>query len=214
MPPVVRPYRGVSADDRRAQRRERLLEAGLDVLGEHGIAGVTMTAVRRRAGLTDRYFYESFRDRDDFLLAMLAHSVQLVNTAVLRALETAADDTRSRVRAVLAAALTEMTDDPRQARAFREAAGDPSVRPHLNLALAAYAKAGAWELGGRRKRTKQDQARLEVAATVLVGGLANAVTSWLEGGLEITRAQLIDECTHLYVAAADSIDRRSRAGRE
>ena len=213
MPPVVRPYRGVSAEDRRAQRRERLLEAGLDVLGEHGIAGVTMTAVRRRAGLTDRYFYESFRDRDDFLLAMLAHSVQLVNSAVLQALETAGDDTPSRVRAVLGAALTEMTDDPRQARAFREAAADPSVRPHLNLALAAYAKAGAWELGGRRKRTKQDQARLELAATVLVGGLANAVTSWLEGGLEITRAQLIDECTELYVAAAESIDRRSRAGR-
>ncbi|UUY03360.1 TetR/AcrR family transcriptional regulator [Svornostia abyssi] len=214
MPPVVRPYRGVSADDRRAQRRERLLEAGLDVLGEQGIAGVTMTAVRRRAGLTDRYFYESFRDRDDFLLALLAHSVQLVNTAVLRALEDAPDDTPSRVRAVLAAALTEMTDDPRQARAFREAAGDPAIRPHLNLALAAYAKAGAWELGGRRKRTKQDQARLELAATVLVGGLANAVTSWLEGGLKITRAELIDECTHLYVAAAESIDRRSRSRRE
>lgn len=207
----ARVYAGETAEARRARRREQLIGAARELLRTEGWSATSMRSVCAKAGLGDRYFYESFRDRDDFLLAMLAHSVQLVNTAVLQALEDAPDDTPSRVRAVLGAALTEMTDDPRQARAFREAAGDPAIRPHLNLALAAYAKAGAWELGGRRKRTKQDQARLEVAATVLVGGLANAVTSWLEGGLNITRAELIDECAHLYIAAAESIDQRSRA---
>src|SRR5687767_9668516 len=52
---VVRPYKGVSADERRALRREQLMEAGLDVLGSEGIAGLTMTEVCARAGLTERY---------------------------------------------------------------------------------------------------------------------------------------------------------------
>ena len=67
---VVRPYRGISADERRASRRARLLDAALEEVGERGMAGTTMTAVCARAGLTERYFYESFADRDEMLRAV------------------------------------------------------------------------------------------------------------------------------------------------
>jgi AcrR family transcriptional regulator len=58
---------GTTLTERREARRTALLEAALDLIGEAGAAAVTMRAVCRRAGLTDRYFYESFSDRDDLL---------------------------------------------------------------------------------------------------------------------------------------------------
>lgn len=209
MPPVVRPYRGISADARVAARRERLLEAGLDLLGEQGIAGVTMSGTCRRARLTDRYFYESFRNRDELLLAMLARSVETVNARIAAAVTTAGADPQARLRAALAAGMELLTDDPRQARAFLEASADPSLRAPMTAALGAYARAVAHELGGRRPRSPQDETRLELAATILVSGIARVAESWLQGTLDIPRDELIDECAHLYEAAASSINARS-----
>src|SRR5947209_20090513 len=60
-----RPYGGVSADDRRAERRRRLLDAGLELFGTKGIAATTIADVCEQAGLTKRYFYESFATIDE-----------------------------------------------------------------------------------------------------------------------------------------------------
>lgn len=65
-----RPYGGKSADQRRSERRRLIETAGLQIWQEHGWAAVTMRGVCARAGLTDRYFYESFADRDALLAAL------------------------------------------------------------------------------------------------------------------------------------------------
>src|SRR3954454_21644583 len=65
-----RVYGGLAADERSAQRRARLLEAGLDLLGSEGWAATTVTAVCTRARLTPRDFYESFRDRYELVVAI------------------------------------------------------------------------------------------------------------------------------------------------
>lgn len=64
-----RPYRGVEAAERLATRRRQLLSAGLDLLGsdQHDIAELTIRTICRRAGLSVRYFYESFTDKDEFV---------------------------------------------------------------------------------------------------------------------------------------------------
>src|SRR4029077_5184552 len=55
-----RAYGGVSAEDRIAARRAKLLDAGLELFGTRGYATTGVKDVCREAGLTDRYFYESF----------------------------------------------------------------------------------------------------------------------------------------------------------
>ena len=60
---VVREYGGVSADDRRAERRRRLLAAGRQIWGASGLRDVTVRGVCSAAGLQPRYFYEHFADR-------------------------------------------------------------------------------------------------------------------------------------------------------
>ncbi|EUA23076.1 bacterial regulatory s, tetR family protein [Mycobacterium xenopi 4042] len=57
-------------EDRQALRRDRLIAAGVQLLGDERGPAVTVRAVCRKAGLTERYFYESFADRDEFVRAV------------------------------------------------------------------------------------------------------------------------------------------------
>lgn len=86
---VGRRYRGQAIEDRRAERRQRLLEAGLSVFGEAGYHGATVRSICAAAGLTERYFYESFANSEDLLCAVYeAHMVlqqQRIMAAVLAA---------------------------------------------------------------------------------------------------------------------------------
>lgn len=58
---VTRPYGGVKAEARRQERLQRLLAAGLDVFGHRGYHHTTVRDICDAAGLTERYFYESFK---------------------------------------------------------------------------------------------------------------------------------------------------------
>src|ERR1700760_1177054 len=61
----VRPYGGVEASERLALRRRRLLEAGLELLGgSDNHPELTVRALCAEAGVSARYFYEGFTDKD------------------------------------------------------------------------------------------------------------------------------------------------------
>ena len=51
-------------------RRDELIAAGVALLGGAQGPALTVRAVCRAAGLTERYFYESFADRDEFVRAV------------------------------------------------------------------------------------------------------------------------------------------------
>ncbi|MFS3130068.1 TetR/AcrR family transcriptional regulator [Nocardioides sp. Bht2] len=82
-----RSYGGRTAAERRAQRRTALLEAGRDLWCEQGWAAVTMRGVCARAGVTDRYFYENFTDRDALLAAVAGEVRQEVTALLLASVE-------------------------------------------------------------------------------------------------------------------------------
>jgi AcrR family transcriptional regulator len=206
MAEVVRPYRGVSAEQRRAQRRAGLIEAALDVLGDEGIAGTTMTAVCARAGLTERYFYESFRDRDELLVAVYAAGVAEVYDVLLRALAASPPDPLARARAVAGALIEVLTSDPRKGRLHAESIGSEALREHRTAAISAIAAVVANQL--RDLRGLDDTAHdapLRLAAVMLVGGLSEAIVGWLDGTLDLSREMLVEECARLAVAAADAV---------
>jgi AcrR family transcriptional regulator len=63
-----RRYGGIALEDRQAERRERLIEAAIDVSARVGREGASVAAICAEAGLTARYFYESFPNRDALFL--------------------------------------------------------------------------------------------------------------------------------------------------
>ena len=77
-----RSWAGVGIEERRRVRRERLLTAGTDLIGAPGGAIANVRAVCRAAELTERYFYESFTDRDTFVLEVYAHVAKQAREAL------------------------------------------------------------------------------------------------------------------------------------
>jgi AcrR family transcriptional regulator len=73
-----RRYGGKTATERRDERRERLLDAGLELFGTDGFAAVTIEALCAEAGLNPRYFYEQFATREELLGAVYERHVVAV----------------------------------------------------------------------------------------------------------------------------------------
>lgn len=66
-----------SGVDPAIQRSRRMIEAAYGLLDEGGLEGLTIRAVLKRTGLSRRAFYERFAGKDDLMLAVFEHTVQL-----------------------------------------------------------------------------------------------------------------------------------------
>lgn len=76
--PGSRRIRGLDAEQRRQQRRDALLEAGLDLFATHGFANTTIEQLCQHAYVGTKAFYETFASRDDLYAALLARIVDEV----------------------------------------------------------------------------------------------------------------------------------------
>ena len=117
-PTPARPYRGVPQDERRAQRRNQLMMAGIAVYGERGYRLATVKAVCEAAGLTERYFYESFANSEELLIACFNTVTYTVLEEILAASRQAGRGPAARARAMLNAYFAALQREPRSARVF------------------------------------------------------------------------------------------------
>jgi AcrR family transcriptional regulator len=184
-------WSGVPLQDRQTLRRDELVAAGVELLGGAAGPALTVRAVCRAAGLTERYFYESFADRDEFVRAVYDD----VCSAAMSALTTA-DTPRDAVERFV----TLMVDDPVRGRVLLIA---PEREPVL-------AKSGAeWmpsfiELLQRKLTRITDPAKQAMVATGLVGALTALFSAYLYGRLATTREQFIDYCVDMLVSRAST----------
>jgi AcrR family transcriptional regulator len=191
-------YRGQSAGERAAERRERLLEATLAVWGDPE-QRTTMTAICGAAGLTERYFYESFANLDEALTAVMdavAVEIEAITMAAATAAGPAATD---RVYASIRAFLQLLVEDPRKGRvAIIESVSVPALRQRRTALLRYLAHRSAEEarsygLAGHGERDD------DIAGLFFIGGMAELVTAWLDGAITATPDELIEAAAHGYL---------------
>ncbi len=201
----TRPYRGINPDDRRAERRGRLLDAGLSILGseagsEAGPEAVTVRGVCRQSGVSARYFYESFSDRDDFVgavydwvIADLAASTQAAVTAA---------PPREQARAGMANIVRSIAGDARVGRLLFSAELADSVvvrkRDESTTLLATLLVQHV----GQTLRVPEDE-HTHATAHFTVGGVGQAVSAWLGGRIAMTADEVIDHLATLLDHLAD-----------
>jgi AcrR family transcriptional regulator len=191
-------YGGVVASERQAGRRTRLLEAALELLGTEGWQATTVRAICSGARLTPRYFYESFADRDELLVALFDQLVAEAAGRVLQAVDASEDDARAKARAAIGAFVELVTDDPRKARVlFMEAVGSEPLALRRFETVRMFAGLVAQQ--GREFYGVHGGSLVDTTALMLVGGLAETLLSWLDGTLAVTREELIEHCTDLFV---------------
>ena len=181
------------------------------MIGADGIANTTMTAVCKRAGLTERYFYESFANRDELLVAVFDSMVRDVGDRIVAALAAAPNDLAGRARIVSSVIVDVLADDPRIARAYHEEVGTDVLRQRRREAVRIFAGflarmvADAWQPG-----TADDAKPLQASTLMIVGGMIEVVDAWLDGYLHATKDELIDDCALMCVAAADQFVGRGK----
>lgn len=182
-------WSGVPLHDRQVLRRDELVAAGVGLLGGEAGPALTVRAVCREASLTERYFYESFTDRDEFVRAVYDHVCSTAMAAL-----TSSDTPRDAVERFVAL----MVDDPVRGRVLLIA---PQREPVL-------AKSGADWMPNfiallQTKLTRiTDPAVQAMVATGLVGALSALFTAYLNGRLATTREQFIDYCVDMLLSRA------------
>lgn len=184
-------WSGVPIEDRQALRRDELIAAGVKLLGGEGGPALTVRAVCRAAGLTERYFYESFADRDEFVRAVYDD----VCTRAMATLETATTPREAVERFVAL-----MVDDPVRGRVLLLA---PEGEPVLTRSGAEWMPNFINLL--QRKLTRiTDPVLQNMVATGLIGALTALFTAYLGGRLAATREQFIDYCVAMLMSRAVS----------
>lgn len=199
----LRVYGGVAGEDRRAERHAQLIEAGLELLGaEGGESGLTVRGACRQAGLAPRYFYESFRDRDELAVAVFDEVVSDLARTTLEAVEAAPRDAGARSRAGLSAIVGHIARDPRRGRLlFSPALSAPALvhrRVEASRMFARLLVGQAEEFYGITS-----DAHLELVTDFLVGGLGQMLASWLQGGLDLGEEELVELGVSLFLAVAE-----------
>jgi AcrR family transcriptional regulator len=182
-------WSGVPLEDRQALRRDELIAAGVDLLGGEAGPALTVRAVCKATGLTERYFYESFSDRDEFVRAVY-------DDVCARAMSTLSSSTSAQDAVERFVAL--MVDDPTRGRVLLLA---PTVEPVLTRSGASWMPIFIELL--QRKVTRitgiSEPAVQAMAATGLLGALTALFIAYLDGRLTATREQFIDHCVDMVL---------------
>lgn len=194
---ITRSYGGVSAADRVADRRRRLMDAALELFATEGYTATGVKDVCRAAGVTDRYFYESFSDRKELFLAVFDDSVDRLFTAVATAVAAAGPDPTAQLRAAIGTFLRAVTQDARTPRlVFSEpAAVGPEAEQRMRLTLRRFARLAS----ATAEAHVPGDPRVPLIGLALVGTLERVVVEWQDGELHAPIDDVIDGCTELFI---------------
>lgn len=194
---VGRPYAGRSPEERREQRRQKLLDAGLQVFGTVGFDEATITLLCSTAKVGTKAFYEEFPSPEALLLAVATDIVAEAAVVLEQALLDAPRDLEARVRTGLTAYIEHLTEDPRRVRiAYNEIRVAPleKERQFASLAFAALVSAQVDEFSGGPPRDNL------LLALALTGGAGELLNYWTNATDKPSVEQLVDELTRMFVA--------------
>jgi AcrR family transcriptional regulator len=188
---VTMPFKGVSADDRRIDRRKRLVGAAFEIAGTEGAGTLGVGRVCRAAGLTKRYFYESFASLSELQSAVVDYAIAAMSERV--------DPFRPAgpggpPQAWLEAFVGALVDDESLARVLLAETHGGALSPFrhqiIDVAIAGMAPPGS---------DPQTDLRARLVAYAQIGTLSELCLAWHQGQLAIERATLVDALADLFL---------------
>lgn len=211
----VRPYLGESAENRIGARRQQLLETAFALMASDGWRQVSIDSLCREAKLNKRYFYESFANLDELAAAVvddIAAQLLAISLPVAARASAAGESTEVIAYQVLRPVIEYLTDDERRARVlFTEVVDSPQALAHRQAAVQSLAQSLSDFGHEHHKADGQTDPIAAVTAALLVGGTMEVILSWLDGRIEMSRDQLIEDIAALWIMAGDGAAARARA---
>lgn len=197
-----RRYSGLAAAERAHARRTAIREAALDLFGTVGFAATSVKQICGAAGLTERYFYESFGDRHEALAGVYTTLVAQLQAATEAALAGADGDPASTIRGGLIAFVDYLTEDPRRARIILiEVVGvSPAIEELRHGVLRVFADVicSVWASQPGVDAASEPS---RLTAIALVGAVNNLLVDWMMTGRRQAPEILVDVSANLFDAA-------------
>lgn len=193
----------MTAEQRDTQRRMRLIDTAIELMGTCGAADTTVTAVCADSGVTSRYFYRYFADRDALLRAVSEQLNDTLRDAIMRAIPEDGSTPDTVIQGPIRAVVDLIRRDPGLARIlFVESGTEPILRQSRSEIMASLADL-ILQQGRVHLRISDSAAKVtHLAATLGVGGLFEVFRRWLDGELDYGTDELVSHCTGFLISLA------------
>jgi AcrR family transcriptional regulator len=199
----VRDYDGKTAAERVAERRERLIDAGIELFGERGYAATSIRSVLQQAGLRDRYFGESFPDLDSLLAAVYSRLIDEEISGCAAAIDKTNGGTEG-ARAMIDTITRSYKKNPGKARIkSREIlSGGPVAHEQRRAGLRRLAQQVADLLPPGTALNRSDVLLLGFG---IVAAADELLMTWMDGAEGLTRDRVVDVVMLMFDATAHHI---------
>ena len=206
--PPARRYGGQDAHQRQGDRRDRLMAAALDLFATAGYTASSVKNICDKAGLTQRYFYESFADREQLLLAVFDETADLLRRAVAEAVSATGPDIVERIRVGLTAFVDTLLGDPRRARVVLiEVVG---VSPAMEARRREVMHEFVHYIASLVPEAAVPRHRLETGVMVLVGGVSEVMVDHVLGYRSTSTPELVETIAALFIGGYRGLGPRTR----
>ncbi|WP_454196627.1 TetR/AcrR family transcriptional regulator [Nocardia sp. Marseille-Q1738] len=211
--PGMRRWRGQSPADRVAARREQLIEACTELMATIGAAETSMRGVCRQAGLTERYFYESFPNLNALLTTVLDTVVLGARDRLLAELPNAPVERDAMFRHMVGVFTDYLLEDRRRGRImFVESQATPVLMPRANELIGLFTAPIALIIGaGDYADPVSDEHDFALNANAIFGALAYLYRPWLDGEIPVARERFDEHAANVIERIATA---RSSLGTE
>lgn len=200
-----RRYGGLDPTERMRQRRAAILEAATDLFAVTGYRNTSVKQICDKAGLTQRYFYESFTDKEAALVSVYDELAGQMRADTLSGIEAATvpDDRDVVTEYGLAAFIGNLTDDTRRAQiVLIEVVGvSPQLETRRHAVLHEFADLVTHTWLGHTDPTS----RQRLVAVALVGGVNHLLVDWLLSGKPQQPGELVQACVTLFAGARQQL---------
>ena len=196
-------HRGLTAAQRRTHRRQQLIEAALDTIAEHGVANLRVRAISASAGLNDRYFYESFRNCHELLIATFEDQFDRALTGIMAAVNDSPPELKPRARAVIEFAFAFIDEDPRRSRLLIELQSAEALAGRRREVIDTLTHVMVGQIRALLGAAAGTDDAVLLTALTVIGGLLELIAQWYRRQIDVSQAQLIEFMVALVVATTD-----------
>jgi AcrR family transcriptional regulator len=198
-----RVYGGRSEHERRADRRNRLIAAGLDLFGTDGWQGATIERLCAAAGVATRSFYEEFTSREALLKAVYEDVMSGVLQTVLPTVQQSNAPIEERIRTGLQGYVDYLTEDPRRAKVA-----------HREVRVAGVLETDRHAMVLRFAEVIASESRLDTGASghvlglALAGAVSEVLVDWVaQPEPRPATGPIVDTLVRLYAAVITPLHR-------
>ena len=193
-----RVYRKKNPEDRVLERRERLMQAALQLFGTQGYANTTIETLCSEAKVTTRHFYQVFSSREELLLAVYNQITEELQVSLFSAMMAERQGLKEKMQQVIQALVNNYLTDSRRAQiGVLEVVGASAIvekrRREVIHGIAIHLEQFMNALAAENQLPQRNYHWLAVA---LVGGINELMAEWLMNQ-SLSLEQLTDEIFYL-----------------